>query len=229
MSFFSKTRIKATELFEDSFEYLQRTYDQAIETFTPASPFGQVLTVVSNLGELIFFYIESIATESNIPRARNIESIYGLSRLTGHDPTRGISSRGIIGLRLNTSASTLLNGDYVQIMNGASLEISQNNLTAFRGRKGAASREESIFDAESREYFLSKNMPKDANPNNLFNNRLPMVLEGIGGMTIYDYIEFETMGSISRGQNLEEYYEGIDENIRKLSDQGIAIQRKAAF
>ena len=131
MSFFSKTRIKATELFEDSFEYLQRTYDQAIETFTPASPFGQVLTVVANLGELIFFYIESIATESNIARARNIESIYGLSRLTGHDPTRGISSRGIIGLRLNTSASTLLNGDYVQIMNGSSLEISQNNLTYF--------------------------------------------------------------------------------------------------
>ena len=97
MSFFSKTRIKATELFEDSFEYLQETYDQAIETFTPASPFGQVLTVVANLGELIFFYIESIATESNISRARNIESIYGLSRLTGHDPTRGISSRGIIG------------------------------------------------------------------------------------------------------------------------------------
>ena len=131
MSFFSKTRIKATELFEDSFEYLQETYDQAIETFTPASPFGQVLTVVANLGELIFFYIESIATESNISRARNIESIYGLSRLTGHDPTRGISSRGIIGLRLNTSASTLLNGDYVQIMNGASLEVSQNNLTYF--------------------------------------------------------------------------------------------------
>jgi hypothetical protein len=131
MSFFSKTRIKATELFEDSFEYLARTYDQAIEVFTPASPFGQILTVVSNLGEMIFFYIEAALTELNISRARNLESIYGLSRLTGHDPTRGISSRGIIGLRLNTSASSLLNGDYVQIINGASLEIGQNGLTYF--------------------------------------------------------------------------------------------------
>ena len=129
MSFFSKTRLKATELFEDSFEYLQRTYDQAIEVFTPASPFGQILTVVSNLGEMIFFYIEAVATEMNISRARNIESIYGLSRLTGHDPTRGISARGIIGLRLNTSASTLLDGDYVQIMNGSSFEIGQNSFT----------------------------------------------------------------------------------------------------
>ena len=131
MSFFSKTRLRATELFQDSFEYLQRTYDQARETFTPASPFGQVLTVVSNLGEMIFFYIEAVATELNISRARNIESIYGLSRLTGHDPTRGISARGIIGLRLNTSASSLVNGDYVQIMNGSSFEIGNNGLTYF--------------------------------------------------------------------------------------------------
>ena len=131
MSFFSKTRIKATQLFEDSFEYLQRTYGQAVETFTPASPYGQILTVVSNLGELIFFYIEAVATELNISRARNIESIYGLSRLTGHDPTRGISARGIIGLRLNTSASTLVTGDYVQIMNGSSCELGQNGLTYF--------------------------------------------------------------------------------------------------
>ena len=77
MSFFSKTRIKATELFEDAFLYLQKTYNQARSVFTPASPFGQVLTVVSNLGELILFYIEASITELNIARARNIESIYG--------------------------------------------------------------------------------------------------------------------------------------------------------
>ena len=131
MSFFSKTRLKATELFQDSFDYLQRTYDQSVEVFTPASPFGQILTVVSNLGEMIFFYIEAVATEMNISRARNIESIYGLSRLTGHDPTRGISARGIIGLRLNTSAATLLNGDYVQIMNGLPFQIGQKGLQYF--------------------------------------------------------------------------------------------------
>jgi len=131
MSFFSKTRIKATELFFDAFQYLQRQYEQAGEVFTPASPFGQILTVVSNLGELILFYIEAVATELNISRARNIESIYGLSRLTGHDPTRGISAQGMIGLRLNTSAASLVNGDYVQIMNLSPLEIGQNGLSYF--------------------------------------------------------------------------------------------------
>lgn len=131
MSFFSKTRIKATELFFDAFQYLQRQYDQAGEVFTPASPFGQILTVVANLGELILFYIEAVATELNISRARNIESIYGLSRLTGHDPTRGISAQGIIGLRLNTSAAVTVEGDFVQILNYTELEVGQNSLSYF--------------------------------------------------------------------------------------------------
>lgn len=131
MSFFSKTRIKATELFFDAFQYLQRQYDQAGEVFTPASPFGQILTVVANLGELILFYIEAVATELNISRARNIESIYGLSRLTGHNPSRGISAQGVIGLRLNTSAASLVEGNYVQILNYAQCEIGQNSLKYF--------------------------------------------------------------------------------------------------
>tara|TARA_R100001460_G_scaffold91759_1_gene133605 strand:+ start:4288 stop:6153 length:1866 start_codon:yes stop_codon:yes gene_type:complete len=130
MSFFSKTRIKATELFQDAFRFLQEKYDQAVETFTPASPFGQILTVVANLGELIFFYIEAVATESNISRARNIESIYGLSRLTGHDPTRGISARGIIGIRLNQMASEIP-GDYVQINRFAKCKVVNNDQKYF--------------------------------------------------------------------------------------------------
>lgn len=131
MSFFSKTRIKAIELFSDAIEYLQATYDQAIDVFTPASPFGQILTVVANLGELILFYIEAASTELNISRARNIESIYGLSRLTGHNPTRGISARGIIGIRLNTSASVTVNGQYVEILNGTAVTITNNGLPYF--------------------------------------------------------------------------------------------------
>ena len=126
MSFYSKTRIKATQLFEDAYLYLQKTYDQAKSVFTPSSPFGQVLTVVSNLGELIFFYIEAASTELNIAQARNIESIYGLSRLTGHNPTRGISARGMIGLRLNSNAVTLVEGDFVDIQNGCRVQIENN-------------------------------------------------------------------------------------------------------
>lgn len=131
MSFYSKTRIKATELFEDSFLYLQKTYDQAKSVFTPSSPFGQIMTVMANMGELILFYIEAASTELNIARARNIESIYGLSRLTGHNPTRSISARGMIGLRLNSNATTLVEGDFCDILNQTRLQIENNGLKYF--------------------------------------------------------------------------------------------------
>ena len=53
MNFFSKTRIQAKQLFFDAYQWLSQEYKQANEVFTPASPFGQILTVLSNLSELI--------------------------------------------------------------------------------------------------------------------------------------------------------------------------------
>ena len=131
MNIFRKTRIQARELFEDAYLYLTTTYKQAQEVFTPASPFGQILTVQANLSEMIFFYLEAVATELNIARARNIESIYGLSRLTGHNPTRGISAIGSIKIRLNTEARQLITGNYVQIDNYTKVKIKNNSLDYF--------------------------------------------------------------------------------------------------
>lgn len=130
MGFLSKLRIKANEIYEDSYEFLQKTYDQARSVFTPASPFGQVLTVVSNLGELIFFYIEAALTELNIKNARNIENIQGIARLTGHDAFRGYSARGYLGLKLNTMLDSI-EGDYLQINNHTPITFEDNGLDYF--------------------------------------------------------------------------------------------------
>jgi len=92
--------------------------------------------------------------------------------------------------------------------------ISQPQLIEFRGRKGAATREGSIFDEESRRYFLKRNLPSDSSNRNIFNSRIPYPLVDGGGMTLYDYIEMETTGTTTRGQNSEEYYEGLTEEER---------------
>lgn len=131
MNFFSKTRIQAKQLFFDAYQWLSQEYKQANEVFTPASPFGQILTVVSNLGELILGYIELVATELNLSTARNIESIYGLSRLTGHDPYRGIAAKGIISIRINSSNLGDIEGPYIKIKNNTKLEILDNNCDYF--------------------------------------------------------------------------------------------------
>ena len=86
MGFLSKVRLKASDIMEQAVDFLVKRYEQAEQVFTAASPFGQLLSVIANISELIFTYISHTAEELNISTAQNIETIHGLSRLTGHDP-----------------------------------------------------------------------------------------------------------------------------------------------
>ena len=103
MGFFQNSRLKASDLVQQAVEYLVVKYEQAANVFTPASPFGQLLSVISNIAELIFTYISHTAEELNIRTAQNIESIQGLAQLAGHDAYRGGAAYGVMGIKLNTS------------------------------------------------------------------------------------------------------------------------------
>ena len=115
-TFLSKIRIKASEIYEDAYEWLQKVYDQSKVVFTPASPFGQVLSVLSNIAELILYYIEASISELNINKARSADSIYGLAQLTGHNAFRGSCARGMISLRINNENDEI-EGNYLEIKN----------------------------------------------------------------------------------------------------------------
>lgn len=128
--FFSKLRVKATELMEQAVNFLYEKYDQAANVFTPASPFGQILIVIANISELIFTYIAHTAEELNIQTAQNVETIHGLSRLAGHDPYRGASAYGMMGIKLNTSVD-LIEGTYLTINNFTKFTISETGQTYF--------------------------------------------------------------------------------------------------
>jgi len=97
--FLQAARIKASEIKEDARQYVSRVYGRAGNLFTAASPFAQIIQVMSELTEMIFYYIEDSTVEQNIMTAQQPESVYGLARLTGHDPSRGFSSIGEIQIR----------------------------------------------------------------------------------------------------------------------------------
>ena len=126
MGFLSKVRLKASDIMEQAVDFLVKRYEQAEQVFTAASPFGQLLSVIANISELIFTYISHTAEELNISTAQNIETIHGLSRLTGHDPYRGGSAYGMLKLKLNASASSLIEGSKVTINNMCKFSISEN-------------------------------------------------------------------------------------------------------
>ena len=126
--FLNASRLKANEMISDTRTYIARLYGRTSELFTTASPFSQILDVLNEITKLIFFYIEDATVEQNILTAQNPESIYGLSRLAGHDPFRGASAYGEIKLRLNTSAATDIAGDALNISKNTTIKCSSNGL-----------------------------------------------------------------------------------------------------
>jgi len=104
LKFLSTLRTRADQIQSDARTYISRVYKRAGTLFTDASPFAQVVNVVSEISELIMFYIEDSLVEQNIYTAQQPESIYGISRLTGHDATRGFAATGEIEFRWKVGA-----------------------------------------------------------------------------------------------------------------------------
>jgi hypothetical protein len=92
-----------------------------------ASPMGQLLQVILNIGRMIIYYIEDSITELNINTASRPQSVRGLATLTGHNPSRGQAARGT--LRLNYNGEKIdVYGNTVVIPNYAKIVSSINGL-----------------------------------------------------------------------------------------------------
>ena len=127
-NFLSTSRIKVGEMIDDVRSYVTRVYGEVEGAFTTASPFSQLLDVISQIGRLIFFYIEDATVEQNILTAQNPESIYGLSRLAGHDSFRGAAASGEVKLRLGISNLDDIAGDALNIPANSIIECKDNGL-----------------------------------------------------------------------------------------------------
>jgi hypothetical protein len=128
LKFLSKARIKATEMIADTRTYISRVYGRSSDLFTTASPYSQILEVLAEITNLVFFYIEDATVEQNILTAQDPESIYGLARLAGHDAFRGSSALGELKIRLNTSAFNDIEGDTLNIPANSVIKATKNGL-----------------------------------------------------------------------------------------------------
>ena len=104
LKFLDTVRASADQIKTDTRTFISRVYKRANTLFTEASPFAQIISVFAELYELIMFYIEDAVVEQNIYTAQQAESIYGMSRLTGHDATRGFAATGEIEFRWKPGA-----------------------------------------------------------------------------------------------------------------------------
>jgi hypothetical protein len=81
--------------------YLQDTHNKASVLFSPASPYGQILEVLSNLHQLSFLYLKNSIAQFDLvsdPNNKNDIVIRNSAILAGHIPGRAISSSGNLKL-----------------------------------------------------------------------------------------------------------------------------------
>lgn len=102
---FRKNNILIRGLLSDSYDFLQRTYNQSRNVFTVASAWGQILFVIENLSQLILYFIEDSITELNMQEATRSYSIKSLARIAGYDPARGMSAQGEVAVSWNLKES----------------------------------------------------------------------------------------------------------------------------
>jgi len=110
--------------------YLKEVYNRADEIFSPASPYGQILTVLESVHQSILGYIKLTIRSFMFNETDNPKILRSLIRLAGHDPGRNISATGTIRVRLKPGIdwSELIPGGKVSVVNRTKLINKRNNL-----------------------------------------------------------------------------------------------------
>jgi len=124
MNLFNKTRIQANELYDQAIRFVTEKFKQSDKVFTIASAYGQILYVLSQLSNMVLFFIEDSITEMNINTASRVDSIQGLARLTGHNSTRAIAASGEISFKISKIPS--VQGDQIIVPNFTRIQCENN-------------------------------------------------------------------------------------------------------
>lgn len=121
-----KSRLFDGQLKEQIEIYLIKEYEKRNLNFSPSSPYGQIVDVLNELNKLQYFYLEDSLNERNILTAFKENSILGLSRLTGHNPSRPISAKGELSLKIKPGMANEIPGANIQIQNYSKI-LCKNN------------------------------------------------------------------------------------------------------
>lgn len=105
MAFFDFISLKYSELNTQINDFLKDVYSRSSETFTNASPFGQILNVLKEFYQSTILYQKNIVRNIDFETATNTKVLRTYSRIAGHNPTRSISATGTLKLSLKAASS----------------------------------------------------------------------------------------------------------------------------
>lgn len=112
--------------------FLRAEYKKSNVTFSPASPFGMILTVLEELFQLSFVYQKRSLDQFDLsnPKSLNEKIIKSSAIVAGHIPYRAISATGTLRFRLkvSTNITTDIPGGKITIADKTALRNITNGL-----------------------------------------------------------------------------------------------------
>lgn len=112
--------------------FLKKAYNKSGILFSPASPYGQILTVSKELFQLSLLNLKNIVKQFDITdaRNRNKKMVQFEAVVAGHNPTRAVSATGTLRLALKstTDIEKDIPGGKISILNRSNIKNKTNGL-----------------------------------------------------------------------------------------------------
>lgn len=101
------TEITYKKLYQQIIFNLKRFYNRTDSVFTLASPFGQILSVTTQLFQLNMLHIQNVQRSLDINDSlnTNIKSVRALAKIGQYNPSRGTAAAGSIKLKLKSGVN----------------------------------------------------------------------------------------------------------------------------
>jgi hypothetical protein len=112
--------------------YLKTEHNKGNLLFSPASPYGQILSVLENLHQMSFLYLKNSIMQFDIndPTQNNERVVKNAALLAGHVPGRAISATGTLKftLKTNIDLDKEIPGGRITFTNKSKLKNNTNGL-----------------------------------------------------------------------------------------------------
>lgn len=130
MAFFDFIDLKFDNLVAQIQNYLRSVFNRSDESFSNASPFGQVVSVEQEIYQQNVIYQKNVVRNFIIDEADNQKAIRNLARIGGHNPTRAITATGSIQLKIKSGIDIFndISGGKIKINDKTKLKNKSNGL-----------------------------------------------------------------------------------------------------
>jgi hypothetical protein len=113
--------------------FLRAQHNKGQVLFSPASPYGQILSVLENLHQLSFLYLKNAINQFDILDSNSLNErvIRNAAIFAGHNPGRGISATGTLRftLKTNIDLDKEIPGGRIVIVNKTKIKNITNSLS----------------------------------------------------------------------------------------------------